>query len=106
MSPTLLLQVTEQGQRVDTAIGCDWKGMLCASSLGQTAGMSGQTPVWVMKTMSAHEWVAAWSSLCSIVTFTPDSTMRQEGLRVILRTKPRSCIILSFCHVRVCLADI
>lgn len=64
MGPTLLLQVTERSQRVDTAV--EWwleRNVLCLILGPDRLGMSGQTPVWVVKTMSAHEWVAAWSSL-------------------------------------------
>lgn len=84
MGPYLLLQVTEQNQRVDTAIE-RWLGRnVTCLILGQTTWVSGQTSVWVVKPMSAHEWwlpgVHCDAQVCPIVTVTPDSTVRQERL--------------------------
>lgn len=85
MGPNLLLQVTEQDQRVDTAI--EWwlgRNVTCLILGPDHLGMSGQTSVWVVKPMSAHEWwlpgVHCDAKVCPIVTVTPDSTVRQERL--------------------------
>lgn len=85
MGPNLLLQVIKQDHRVDTAIE-RWLGrnVTCLILGPDHVGMSGQTSVWVVKPMSAHEWwlpgVHCDAKVCPIVTVTSDSTIRQERL--------------------------
>lgn len=54
---SILLQMTEHDQRVDTAIE-RWLGrnVTCLILGPDHVGMSGHTSVWVVKPMSAHEW--------------------------------------------------
>lgn len=88
MGPYLLLQVTEQNQRVDTAIE-RWLGRnVTCLILGQTTWgcLDRHLCGWV-KPMSAHEWwlpgVHCDAQVCPIVTVTPDSTIRRKDCRVV-----------------------
>lgn len=83
MGPTLLLQVTEQGQRVDTAV--EWwlgRNVLCLILGPDRLGMSGQTPVWVGRPcLHMNGWlpgVHCDAKVCPIVTFTPESTVSKK----------------------------